>query len=137
MPDAAAKSIEISGGRKVLIRRLSRSRIDRSTRDLSLAARLVRGGVGVRASWPETAAAAVEKVLLLGLVQPKLVADPAEGPTPSDFEWPDQLTIFSGILSLTGGPKFAACLQDQDPVGALRIFLAAHRGRAYRKTRRG
>lgn len=106
------KAVEISGGRKVLIRRVSPSAFLQATGNIPDLTRLAEGaGAGEKKVDPavgKTAAAAIEKVLLLGLVQPKLTADPAEGPTPSDFEWPDQLALFNAILEHSNWNKRAA-----------------------------
>jgi|GEM_PF-5580995 len=51
------------------------------------------------------AEAAVNKVILSGVIKPKLYEDPEEGPTPGDFDYEDQVAVFNSILEQSGFSK--------------------------------
>jgi hypothetical protein len=44
----------------------------------------------------------IERILIDGLVNPRLYRDAAFGPTPRDLPWLDQITVFGEIMSLCG-----------------------------------
>ncbi len=50
----------------------------------------------------------VRAILLVGVEEPKLCVDPAEGATPSDFSWPDQELLMIEIVKHSGFNKEAA-----------------------------
>ena len=56
----------------------------------------------------EALARGVRAILLAGLEEPKLCAERSEGATPSDFPWPDQLTLMTEIVKHSGFTKEAA-----------------------------
>lgn len=45
---------------------------------------------------------AIERVMVAGLLSPRLSQDPDAGPTPADFPYEDQLAIFNAVLELSG-----------------------------------
>lgn len=108
--EASRKTIKLPSGAQVLIRRVGPMVLIQATGNLpdlaSMAAPGKSGGNELATS--RAMAPIIEKTLLAGMVEPRLFSDPADGPTPSDFLWPDQLAAFNAILEHSGWSGKAA-----------------------------
>jgi len=106
----SSKAVETSVG-KVLIRRVGLSDIMQAFGSAPDLAKLADIGDGKNlAASPQgrIIARGVKAVLLAGLHEPKLFEDANDGPTPSDFPWPDQLMLVNAIVEHSGFNKEAA-----------------------------
>ena len=109
----ARLAVEISGGRKVEIRRVNRVTIAIAINGIPDISALAADAAGDRPlkftpTQAEEALRAMDKILIEGVLQPKLHAVSAEGATPSDFAEDDRLTIYHAILDHSGWSKKAA-----------------------------
>ena len=105
------REMEIGDGRKIQIRRVGPGVLALALGNIPDLASLTSRSSERASENPaqaKTAMQAIEKLLIAGIVQPKLCADPADGPTPSDLLWADQLLIFNAILEHSGYSKGAA-----------------------------
>jgi len=106
-------SVEISSSRLVQIRRFSRITLAIAIGgipDLAALATDDQEGRGptMTLSQAEAAMRAIDKILIEGVLQPKLHAQSSEGVTPSDFSEDDRMTIYHAILDHSGWNKKAA-----------------------------
>jgi hypothetical protein len=109
----ARLAVDISDGRKVEIRRISRVTLAIAISGIPDLAALATEDGGGRApnltpSQAEAALRAIDKILIEGVLQPKLHAQFTEGATPSDFSEDDRMTIYHAILDHSGWNKKAA-----------------------------
>ena len=104
------KTVDLPDGRAVEIRRVGKSRLAQIIRgipDVSALARMSQRDTKEEVGAEQTLAAGealgrmMEGVILAGVLSPKLFANAAAGPTPSDFAPEEQALLFREILALS------------------------------------
>lgn len=103
--------VEISGGRKVLVQRVSRVSIAVAIGGIpdvaSLAIEKNEKQSRITPAQADQAVKAIDRILIAGVLEPKLYPDPEKGPTPSDFLEADRMTIYRAIMDHSGWTRAA------------------------------
>src|SRR6266850_135792 len=108
----ARKEIDLPGGGKILVGRLPTGELAQilgAIPDVSALASLTEGSAESAVKRPESKAvlSMMEGVIRSGVIAPRLVHEPQEGPTVRDFTLEEQVLLFQAILSLSGYTKAA------------------------------
>ena len=110
LKDCGRKEVTLSTGKKVLIRKIHRAQLAyfrEGLPDVALLADSVRDEIPAAADL-ERREKMMDLVIIAGVLEPQLFSDPNKGPTPLDFEYEDQLTIFKSIMEFVGHTLEAA-----------------------------
>ena len=110
LKDVGRKIVELSSGKKILIRKIGRAQLAyfrEGLPDVALLAGKDNDEIPAAADL-ERREKMMDLVMIAGVIEPQLYADPKDGPTPLDFEYADQLTIFKSIMQMVGHTTEAA-----------------------------
>ena len=106
------KIVTLGDGSKVVIRRLSPSDFAQIVGSMVTLSSLMGDGAANRADLNDPgiskALDAIGRTLLAAVVEPSLFPDPAQGPTPGDFTFEDQVALFSQVIDHSGYTREAA-----------------------------